>query len=142
MMSMKRKTTTIGGRIKPRIILATADYERLSELARAAAQAMPDQVSMLTEELERAEVVIEGRPEQTVCMGSEVTFRDDSTGKIETMTLVYPGDADISQHRISVMTPVGTALIGLCIGDSITWATRSGEVRLLTVLDVSTPQPA
>jgi regulator of nucleoside diphosphate kinase len=142
MMSMKPKTTTIGGRIKPRIILAAADYERLSELARAAAQAMPDQASVLTEELARAEVVAEGRPEQTVCMGSEVTFRDDSTGKIETMTLVYPGDADISQHRISVMTPIGTALIGLCMGDSITWATRSGEVRVLTVLDVGTPRPA
>jgi regulator of nucleoside diphosphate kinase len=40
------------------------------------------------------------------------------------------------------MTPVGTALIGLSIGDSITWATRSGEQRLLTVLDVNAPQPA
>jgi regulator of nucleoside diphosphate kinase len=141
-MSMKHKPTAIGGEVKARITLTAADYERLSQLARAAADAMPEQVAVLTEELERAEVVAEGRPDQTVCMGSEVTFRDDSTGKIETMTLVYPGEADISQRRISVMTPVGTALIGLGTGDSITWATRGGEVRLLTVLDVRVPQLA
>jgi regulator of nucleoside diphosphate kinase len=96
---------------------------------------MPDQVAVLTEELERAEIVAGGDLERTVRMGSEVTFRDDSTGKVETMTLVYPGEADISRQRISVMTPVGTALIGLSAGDSITWTTRSGELRLLTVLD-------
>jgi len=141
-MSMKTKAPAIDGQIKPRILLTAEDYDRLSDLARAATDAMPDQASVLTEELARAEIVAEGRPEETVCMGSEVTFRDDSTGKIETMTLVYPGDADISRRRISVMTPIGTALIGLGTGHSITWATRSGEVRLLTVLDVATPQPA
>jgi regulator of nucleoside diphosphate kinase len=135
-MSTKSKTTTVDGEVKARITLTAVDYERLSQLARAAANAMPDQVAVLTEELARAEVVADGLLEQTVRMGSEVTFRDDSTGKIETMTLVYPGEADIARQRISVMTPVGTALIGLGIGDSITWATRSGEIRLLTVLDV------
>jgi regulator of nucleoside diphosphate kinase len=142
MMSMKDRATSTGGRIKPRITLAAEDYERLSQLARAAADAMPDQASILAEELERAHVVAEGRPEQTVCMGSEVAFRDDSTGKVETVTLVYPGEADISRRRISVMTPVGTALVGLGIGDSITWETRSGELRLMTVLHVHAPQPA
>jgi regulator of nucleoside diphosphate kinase len=142
MMSMKRKATMVGGAVKARITLTAADYERLSQLARVAADAMPDQVAVLTEELERAEVVADGPLEQTVCMGSEVTFRDDSTGKVETMTLVYPSEADISRQRISVMTPVGTALIGLGAGDSITWTTRGGELRLLTVLDVSAPQLA
>ena len=141
-MSMKTKAPAIDGQIKPRILLTAEDYDRLSDLARAATDAMPDQASVLTEELARAEIVADGQPERTVCMGSEVTFRDDTTGKIETMTLVYPGDADISRRRISVMTPIGTALIGLGTGHSITWATRSGEVRLLTVLDVAPPPPA
>jgi len=127
---------------KPRIRLSAEDYERLSQLAHAASHAMPDLVPVLTEELERAHVVADGRPEHTVCMGSEVAFRDDSTGKVETVTLVYPGDADISRRRISVMTPIGTALIGLSVGDSIPWETRSGELRLLTVLDVREPEPA
>lgn len=142
LMSAQRKTTIVSGEIKPRITLTANDYQRLSLLARAAATRMPDAATVLTEELERAHVLADGRPEQTVCMGSEVEFRDDSTGKVQTVTLVYPGHADISQQRISVLTPVGTALIGLSAGDSITWQARNGELRRLTVLAVREPQLA
>ena len=55
------------------------------------------------------------------------------------MTLVYPVDADIAEGRISVMTPVGTALIGLRIGQSITWRDRANKRHMLTVLDVVQP---
>lgn len=137
---LTERTIVVGGEIKPPITLTVSDYERLSLLARAAATRMPDLVSVLTEELERAHVLADGRPEQTVCMGSEVEFRDDSSGKSQTVTLVYPGDADISQRRISVLTPVGTALIGLSMGDSITFETRTGDLRRLTVLQVRQPQ--
>ena len=139
MMSMKRKATTTTGQVKPRITLSAEDYERLAQLARAAEDSMPELMSVLTEELDRADVLAQGRPEQTVCMGSEVVFRDDSSAKVETVTLVYPVEADISRRKISVMTPVGTALIGLSIGDSITWETRNGDRRLLTVLQVREP---
>ena|ERR1051325_3878236 len=141
-MSTERRTMTVNGEIKPRITLTANDYERLSLLARAAEDRMPDLVSVLTDELERAHVLADGRPEQTVCMDSEVEFRDESTGKVQTVTLVYPGAADISQRKISVLTPVGTALIGLSAGDSITWETRLGELRRLTVLQVREPQLA
>ena len=139
MMTTKRKTTTPAGEVKPRITLSAADYDRLAQLARAAEGSTPELISVLEAELDRAHVLTQGSPAQTVCMGSEVMFRDGATGKIETVTLVYPADADISRRRISVMTPVGTALIGLSLGDSITWETRSGERRLLTVLQVSAP---
>jgi regulator of nucleoside diphosphate kinase len=139
MMSTKRKTTAENGQLEPRITLCANDYDRLAQLARAAEGSMPDVVSVLTAELERAQVT-QGRPDQTVCMGSEVAFRDDAAGKIETVTLVYPGEADISQRRISVMTPIGTALIGLSVGDSITWETRNGDRRHLTVLRVRAPE--
>jgi regulator of nucleoside diphosphate kinase len=69
-------------------------------------------------------------------MNSEVEFRDDATGKVQKMTLVYPGEADISERRISVLTPVGTALIGLPAGQSITWEAPNGDLRRLTVLSV------
>jgi regulator of nucleoside diphosphate kinase len=121
---------------KPPITLTLGDYERLSLLARATARRMPDLVSVLTEELERAHVLADGHPEQTVCMGSSVEFRDDRTGKVQTVTLVYPGDADISQRRISILTPVGTALIGLRTSDSIMFETGAGDLRRLTVLKV------
>jgi regulator of nucleoside diphosphate kinase len=69
-------------------------------------------------------------------MGCEVAFRDETTGKVQTVTLVYPGEADIAQGKVSVLTPIGTALIGLAAGQSITWETRTGGVRRLTVLKV------
>src|SRR5690606_41572842 len=116
--------------------------ERLSQLARAAASRMPDVAAVLSEELARARVRAEGRPDQVVGMGSGVELRDDTTGNVRTVTLVYPDEADISQRKISVLTPIGTALIGLRAGDSITWETRDGELRQLTVLRVREPQPA
>jgi regulator of nucleoside diphosphate kinase len=141
-MTTQRKTSTASGAIKPRITLTAKDYESLSLLARTAETKTPELASILTEELERAYVLADGRSEQSVRMGSEVEFRDDTTGKIQTVTLVYPGDADIAQAKISILTPVGTALIGLSAGDSITWETRTGELRQLTVLKVREPQPA
>jgi regulator of nucleoside diphosphate kinase len=69
-------------------------------------------------------------------MGSDVLYRDDLTREVRRVSLVFPGEADISQNKISVLTPVGTALIGLRAGQSITWPTRSGEMKRLTVLKV------
>jgi regulator of nucleoside diphosphate kinase len=128
---------------KPRITLTAQDHDKLSILARAAENTMPDVAAVLSEELDRAHVLARGRhPEHVVCMGCEVEFRDDTTGKVQTVTLVYPEDADISQGRISVLTPIGTALIGLRAGHSITWETRTGDLRRLTVLQVREPQLA
>jgi regulator of nucleoside diphosphate kinase len=141
-MATERKATTAGGEIKPRLTLNAQDYERLSQLVRAAATSMPDVASVLSDELARAHVLADGRADHSVCMGSEVEFRDDTTGRIQTVTLVYPADADISQGRVSVLTPVGAALIGLSAGDSITWEARTGELRQLTVLKIREPQPA
>ena len=124
-------------RLKPQIILSTEDFVSLSALARAAMSKMPELAEGLSEELERADIVDNGQqPQQVVCMGCEVEFRDDTTGKSQKVTLVYPAQADISQGKISVLTPVGTALIGLRAGHSITWDTRTGETRRLTVLKV------
>jgi regulator of nucleoside diphosphate kinase len=77
----------------------------------------------------------ESRP-GLVKMGSRVTFRDDVTLQVRAVTLVYPGEADVSQGKISVLTPVGAALIGLSVSQSIEWETQSGGRRSLTVLAV------
>ena len=135
-------TRAANARIEPRIILSAEDYERLSSLARAARSRMPNLAADLAEEIGRARVLAKGtNPKHNVCMNSEVEFRDDTTGKILRVTLVYPEEADISQRRVSVLTPVGTALIGLRTGDSITWDTPGGEIRKLTVLAVREHHP-
>lgn len=126
-----------GNRTKPRITLTAEDYERLSALADAASSRTPDLAAGLADEIARAHVLARGRhPEHIVCMNSEIEFRDDTTGKVQNVTLVYPGEADILRARISVLTPVGTALIGLRSGHSIAWETPAGQVRRLTVLSV------
>lgn len=129
--------------LKPLITLTANDHERLSGLVRAAMNNMPDLASGLADEIERAHVMAKGRhPIDVVSMGSEVKFRDDTSGKIQKVFLVYPGQADISQDKISVLTPIGTALVGLQVGSSITWETRTGELKRLTVLEVREAQPA
>ncbi len=129
------------GRAKPTIILSSEDYERLAVLAHAARKRMPDLADELADEIGRAHVLAKGKhPQHIVCMNSEVEFRDDTTGKVQRVTLVYPEEADISQRKVSVLTPVGTALIGLRNGHSITWKTPNGEVRQLTVLSVRQPR--
>lgn len=127
---------------KPRIVLTAQDHERLSILARTTNGAVQDAAAVLTSELDRAHVLAKGRhPEHTVFMGCEVEFRDDTTDKVQTVTLVYPGEADISQGKISVLTPIGAALIGMRVGHSITWETRAGDLKRLTVIDVREPKP-
>jgi regulator of nucleoside diphosphate kinase len=59
---------------------------------------------------------------------------------VQTVTLVLPGEADIAERKVSVLTPIGAALIGLAQGASIDWETRDGESRELTVLQVATPR--
>jgi regulator of nucleoside diphosphate kinase len=130
------------GHEKPVILLSAEDYERLSVLAYAASKRMQTLADELVQEIERARILAEGeRSPEAVCMNSEVEFRDEKTGKVQKVTLVYPEHADISQRKISVLTPVGTALIGVQTGHSITWKTLGGEVRQLTVLSVRDTQP-
>jgi regulator of nucleoside diphosphate kinase len=96
---------------------------------------MPELAAELVYELERARVLNQ-HPEDVVCMNTEVEFRDETSGKVQRYTVVYPGHADISAGKISVLTPVGTALIGLRVGQSISWVTPNDELRQLTVLGV------
>lgn len=125
---------------KPRITLTDVDHAKLSQLAGAAANTFPDVAAELSDELARARILAKGKQlADTVRMGSEVVYRDESTGRTTTVTLVYPQDADIAQGKISILTPIGTALIGLSVGQSINWTTRSGEVRRLTVQSVREP---
>jgi regulator of nucleoside diphosphate kinase len=134
---------TRGSRAKPTVILSAEDYERLSALAHAARKRMPDLADELVDEIERAHVLAKGKhPQHIVCMNTEVEFRDDTTGKVQRVTLVYPEKADISQRKVSVLTPVGTALFGLRTGHSITWEAPNGELRKLTVLSVREPDAA
>lgn len=123
----------VRNRSVPNIIVSDADYDRLTSLATAALERLPDVATELLDEMDRAKVVRDNNvPANVVRMGSTVTFRSDD-GRELTETLVYPVDEDSDAHKISVMTPVGAALIGLAEGQSISWTARDGRSHRLTV---------
>src|SRR5690606_7648358 len=114
-------------RRRPPIIVGDIDHQRLTRLASTAADSLADVADELLSELDRART----RPQanlaaDVVRMGSHVTFRSGS-GPEKSVQLVYPGEADIAQGRVSVLTPIGVALVGLTQGQAISWEDRSGR---------------
>lgn len=130
-------------RTLPLIIVSENDYDALSELSERTARQLPDVSDFLATELERARVLPADQvPADVVTMGSRVAFRMGDTARERTVTLVYPAEADIQQGRLSIMTPVGAALLGLSPGQSMSWEDRMGELRSLTLQAVlSQPAP-
>lgn len=121
----------------PGIVVSTSDYERLTDLASASLERLPDVAQELLDEMERAKIVDDAKvPPYVVRMGSTVTFTSDD-GQTRTLKLVWPVDESLDEHRISVLTPVGAALIGLGTGQSISWTARDGKHHRLTVTKVS-----
>ncbi|MFZ1101908.1 MAG: nucleoside diphosphate kinase regulator [Hyphomicrobiaceae bacterium] len=121
---------------KPQIIVSDSDQGRLTTLATDALNRYPAVASELLAEMERAQVEPAGSvPSDVVQMGSTVVFRSDDE-QVRRVALVFPGQADIGEGKISILTPIGTALIGLSEGQSITSLTRDGKSRRLTVVSV------
>jgi regulator of nucleoside diphosphate kinase len=123
----------------PRLLLTSDDHDRLTELVRAVTTSQKGgDPQLLMDELYRADIVPPyWMPDGIVRMNSHVEFRDDRTGRIRRVQLVYPRDADIRYGRISVLSPVGTALLGLEEGQSIAWSGDARRRPRLTVLRVS-----
>lgn len=121
----------------PSILMSRKDHERLSNVAQAAQRTVPGVADYLLRELDRAEIAHhDATPKKRVTMGSHVEFRDNHTGRVRAIQLVYPAEADPQAGRISILTPIGAALIGLSEGKTIPWVGRAGENRTLTVLKV------
>lgn len=109
-------------------VVALADYARLRGLAAN---------HELADELDRAIVVqTELVPKDVVTMHSRCTYIDESLGVQREIELVYPDEADPGTGKVSVLTPVGCALIGLKTGQEIDWDFPDGSVRCLRVMDV------
>ena len=127
--------TSMQRRELPPIIVSGIDADRLDRLAAAAAATLPRTAEFLAREMARATVAPSGFVLRgVVAMGSQVDFRDDDTGLRRTVSLVYPNQANMAEGKLSVLSPVGAALIGLSVGQSIEWETPAGEWRSLTVL--------
>ncbi|WP_439572008.1 nucleoside diphosphate kinase regulator [Phreatobacter sp.] len=121
---------------RPAIIVSERDHRIVSGLARSALDRIPAVAEVLLDEMDRARIVSETRrPADVVGLGSEADYVSE-TGQVRTVRLVMPAEADIDAGRISILTPVGAALIGLSPGQSFGWAGPAGHRHSLTVTAV------
>jgi regulator of nucleoside diphosphate kinase len=115
------------------IYITDRDAERLRPLVQAKGalkDAEAENLMRLVRELDRAQIVPEHElPADVIMMNSTVELEDLTDGEISTFTLVYPEDADIDQGRISVLAPLGTAMLGYRVGDELSWPVPSGTIR-------------
>ncbi|QLF92987.1 nucleoside diphosphate kinase regulator [Pseudomonas sp. ABC1] len=119
----------------PAIIITQIDLQRLERLLDSLDEYGPA-AEALEQELSRAQVVTPSEmPAGVVTMNSRVHCRDEGAGKDYHLTLVYPPQAG-KEGTVSVLAPVGTALLGLSVGQHIDWPTPSGKVIKLALLAV------
>lgn len=122
---------------KPKITVSTLDLDRLEALL----DATPDRdfagKAALQAELDRAEVLEpEQMPPDVVTMNSTVRFALQGGSEAFSQTLVYPKDADGSADRISILAPVGGALLGMKVGDTIEWPGPSGKPLAVRIVEI------
>lgn len=120
---------------RPELIVSSLDYDRLDAMIAALPLAQRAAGEALAAELERARVV-EPRdlPADRISMRSTVSFESTHEHHPSRLTLVYPHELGSAADQISVLAPVGTALLGLKVGDSIDWPLPGGEVTCLKIL--------
>jgi len=127
----------------PDITLSRRDFGRLDTLLGGTLLDRLGRVGeFLLRELTRANVVPDDAVSpMVVTTGTRVRFRDDASGRVTVARLVYPSEISLKEPCISVLTPVGAALLGLSQGDSIDYETPDGRLKTLTLLEVLGPCP-
>lgn len=127
----------------PEITLNKHDFARLDQLLGALGGGrLSKTADFLLQELSRAKV-LDGAEigRGTVAMHARVLFRDEDSGRTRSVVLVYPTERNLSEDALSVLTPLGAALIGIAEGGSIEFEGLDGAHRRVTVVNV-TPPPA
>ncbi len=121
----------------PALIMSRLDVERLERLLENPELGQQAGAALLQAELDRAEVrEPQAMPPDVMTMNARAICRD-AQGQAHELTLVYPRDADGSQGRVSVLAPVGSALLGLSVGDHIDWPGPNGQTLALTLEAIS-----
>lgn len=129
--------------MKNRIYITPTDLDRLRRIVEGRVPATPedrDNLARLEEELDRAEILDGAEPPpNVVTMHSEVRLKDLDTHEIKDYRLVFPGERIVGAECISVLAPIGTALLGYSVGAIINWPVPKG-IRRLQVLKITQPR--
>ncbi len=129
--------TTPASGLPPSIVVSRRDAARLEALLDAPQWQHDATAEALLGELARADIVDDAdMPAGVVGMHSRVECVDDNSGERHQLTLVFPHEADAGAGRISILAPVGSALLGLAVGQSIDWNTPQGRTLRLRVTEV------
>jgi regulator of nucleoside diphosphate kinase len=123
--------------------ISSTDYGKLAAIATSGMRfrRIPPTARLLSNELARARVVAPpDLPNDVISMHGTFDFEDGVTDQVRQTTLVYPGEEDAGAARISVLSPLGVALIGSAAGQAVRWRAASGELRTLRVVRVL-PRP-
>lgn len=126
------------------IYITEFDLERLKKLlfeAQATDYRKSEYLEKLHEEITRAVVVSpQDIPGDVITMNSTVTLQDADTKEEETYTLVFPEESDLEKGKISVLAPIGTAMLGYKVGDTFEWDVPAGKRRLLVMKILYQPE--
>jgi regulator of nucleoside diphosphate kinase len=116
------------------ITISRLDVERIERLLDTPALRDSPTATRLEAEFDRAEIVEPSAlPGDVVSMNSSADCVDESSGKHYTLTLVYPRDAGSGSGKVSILAPVGSALLGLRVGQAIDWPGEGGRTLRLKV---------
>ena len=126
--------------MSPLPVITELDAARIRELGSRlpgggqGLRALNDLIDMVTAEAE----IVPGSdiPPDIVTVNSRVTFRDELTDTVHTVTVVYPEDFSIDQRRISLLSPVGRALLGRRVGDAVRLGMPDGSERRIRLLQL------
>jgi regulator of nucleoside diphosphate kinase len=132
---------------KGKIYITEFDLKRLKELIKVAEEFGDKRVvrylEELDEELDRAEAMKPQEiPDDVITMNSTFRLRDVDTDQETVYTLVFPGDADSARGKVSILAPIGTAVLGYKIGDMIEWEVPAGRKRFKVEQIVYQPEAA
>ncbi len=128
--------------LPPSITVSSHDMDRLDAMLESPAVGQSPAGLALAQELNRATVVVPDQmPPGIVMMHSRVECEDELHGDKHVLTLVYPREANVDEGKVSILAPVGTALLGLAVGQSMDWDAPGGRKLRLRVTAVHNATP-
>jgi regulator of nucleoside diphosphate kinase len=123
---------------RARTVIDATLLERLETLAGAIIARMPEAGYLLVNKLTSAKVLPPARlPDDVITIGSQVLYRDANVSRDVRVILSWPELSGLGRGRVSVLSPIGAALLGLSAGSRVRWKNRAGVERDLTVLEVA-----
>jgi len=122
---------------RPAVFISARDLERLVGLLPQSTAPTTPGAALLAEEVARAQICADDdMPARVVRLGSTVRYRDLDSGRERAIQLVLPADADMDLNKVSILAPIGAALVGLPEEQTFSWEEPSGDLRRIVVVRV------